>query len=216
MFVDSLSFELPHKTCFKDFSATVYADDRIALIGDNGSGKTTLLKQILTHCSATPIGWMPQDFNEPEHLTVRAILNNAEQAAQDLLERLETEANYEEILEAIEQIDAFNWEVRVEKVLEEMRLTPLANRLYGQLSGGERMRLKLAKMLLRRPEVLLLDEPTNHLDQEMRSWFASFLNQWKGAAILVTHDLDLLMQWPNQIWCLEKGAVNLFSGTYSD
>jgi ATPase subunit of ABC transporter with duplicated ATPase domains len=227
-----LSFELPHKICFENFHATVHDGDRIVLIGDNGSGKSSLIKILLGETlpsrgsmllsANTRVGYLPQDFDEEDSLTVWEVVTAPVRkelegvAKLDTLDPEEKPQVYEALLQELIQKEAFSLESHLEELLEKMHLSDKKSSPYHTLSGGERMRLKVAKLLAADPELILLDEPTNHLDLPTRQWLMNFLTSWRGAAIIISHDYDLLELWPEKIWSIERGQVITFDGSYSD
>lgn len=227
-----LSFKLPHKLCFEDFHAVVHDGDRIVIIGDNGSGKSSLMKIFAGEDQSSSgkiqladglrFGYLPQDFDEAEDSTVWEIATSPvhrEIQALKELDKLDPEkeaAAYASLLEDLVSKDAFSLESYIKIVLDRMQLSEKKDRAYGTLSGGERMRLKIAKLLTVNPDLILLDEPTNHLDHSTRKWLSEFIHSWKGAAIIISHDYDLLSSWPKKVWSIENGEVITFDGSYHD
>lgn len=219
-----LCLVLPHKTCFANVSARVHQGDRIALIGDNGSGKSSLLKGLLDkHPYVTGqvqsqgrIAYLPQDPSFPADSTVWSAAATEVQGLLDALENLEDSETYEECLDYLIAHEAFDIEARLEALLDEAGLLQERNRLACTLSGGERMRLRWVSLLISQPDLLLLDEPTNHLDGRQREWLVKQLNAFKGAVIMISHDLDLLQSWPQQIWQLHREEMRCFNGIYSE
>ncbi len=216
--VDGLTVEFGGTTLFKDVSFAINEKDRIALMGKNGAGKSTLLKIISGTKSATRgkvsaprdavIAYLPQHLLANDSRTV------FEEAAQafaqvfemqheidDLNNQLSTRTDYEsaEYYEIIEQLSALsekfysieeiNYDAEVEKILLGLGfLREDFNRPTGEFSGGWRMRIELAKILLQKPDLLLLDEPTNHMDIESIQWFEDFLINSAKAVIVISHD----------------------------
>ncbi len=229
---------------FSGVDLRVEAGDRIGFVGANGAGKTTLLR-ILAGVEAPTtgtvarkrgltVGYLPQDPPPAGEQTLRAamlevFLDLQEQAvALAELERRLAEAaagqdGYEALLEAygqaqlaFEAAGGYDYEVRIRQVLgglgfnEDEHDKPLAH-----LSGGERTRALLAKLLLQEPDLLLLDEPTNHLDLEAVEWLEEMLLRWKGALVVVAHDRYFLDKVANRIWDLNFGRVEAYRGNYS-
>jgi len=216
--VDGLTVEFGGTTLFKDVSFAINEKDRIAVMGKNGAGKSTLLKIISGTKSATRgkvsapkdavIAYLPQHLLANDSRTV------FEEAAQafaqvfemqheidDLNNQLSTRTDYEsaEYYELIDQlstlsekfysIEEINYDAEVEKILLGLGFVREDfNRPTGEFSGGWRMRIELAKILLQKPDLLLLDEPTNHMDIESIQWFEDFLINSAKAVIVISHD----------------------------
>jgi len=216
--VEQLTVEFGGSPLFDEISFLVNPKDKIALVGKNGAGKTTLLrifsgKQLPTKGKITipkdlTIGYLPQHMIHNEGTTV---MQEAEKAFEhitdlqldiermnvELVERTDYESNaYQELLERLTQanerlqiIGNGNFYAEIEKTLLGLGfLRTDFDRQCSEFSGGWRMRIELAKILLQRPDVLLLDEPTNHLDIESIQWLENFLTTSNGAIVLVSHD----------------------------
>ena len=206
--IDGLTVEFSGTTLFKDISFTIGDKDRIALMGKNGAGKSTLLKIIAGVRSATrgrvtvgeggKVGYLPQ------HLQVedgRTLVEEASRAFEHLFEierriaalneQLTTRTDYESesymrlieevtaISEKFYAVDLTNYQEDVERILLGLGF---------EFSGGWRMRIELAKLLLQKPDLLLLDEPTNHLDIESIEWLEDFLMNNAKAVMVISHD----------------------------
>jgi ATP-binding cassette, subfamily F, member 3 len=216
--VDGLTVEFGGTTLFKDVSFAINEKDRIALMGKNGAGKSTLLKIIAGIKTATRgkvsapkdavIAYLPQHLLTNDS---RTVFEEAAQAfahvfemqheIEALNEQLSTRTDYEsaEYYEIIEQVSALsekfysieeiNYDSEVEKILLGLGFVrDDFNRPTGEFSGGWRMRIELAKILLQKPDLLLLDEPTNHMDIESIQWFEDFLINSAKAVIVISHD----------------------------
>jgi ATP-binding cassette subfamily F protein 3 len=216
--VDGLTVEFGGTTLFKDVSFAINEKDRIALMGKNGAGKSTLLKIIAGTKTATRgkvsapkdavIAYLPQHLLTNDS---RTVFEEAAQAfahvfemqhkIEALNEQLSTRTDYEsaEYYEIIEQVSALsekfysieeiNYDSEVEKILLGLGFVrDDFNRPTGEFSGGWRMRIELAKILLQKPDLLLLDEPTNHMDIESIQWFEDFLINSAKAVIVISHD----------------------------
>ena len=216
--VDGLTVEFSGSTLFENISFQVNESDRIALMGKNGAGKSTLLKilagvQNPTRGSVTApkgmvIAYLPQHLMTEDHRTVFeeaslafeelfAMEREIDRMNQELSERTDYESDsYMELIEKVStlsekfySIEETNYEADVEKTLLGLGFVREDfNKPTSQFSGGWRMRIELAKLLLRKPDVLLLDEPTNHLDIESIQWLESFLVESGKAVIVISHD----------------------------
>jgi energy-dependent translational throttle protein EttA len=239
--IEGLSKAYAKREVLKNIWLAFYPGAKIGVIGSNGAGKSTLLrimalqeKDFLGTARLTPgftIGFVPQ---EPKLDDTKTVLGNVEEAVADtrtLLARHEEISNklsepldgdeMEKLLEELgqvqEKIDAANaWELdrQLEIAMDAMRLPP-GDTDVKKLSGGERRRVALCKVLLQRPDLLLLDEPTNHLDAESVAWLERHLQEYPGTVVSVTHDryfLDNVAQW---ILELDRGEGHPFKGNYS-
>ncbi len=226
---------------FADLSFTLYEGERVALVGINGSGKTTLLEILaggqypdagsVHKAGDIRLGYLPQipDFDPGGTLweameAVFADLQAQERklraleramASSDETERERAIAQYGRKLEAFEQAGGFIYEARIGQVLgglgfEESEFHQPA----AHLSGGQRTRALLARLLLERPDVLLLDEPTNHLDIEGIEWLEDQLKGWEGAMIVVAHDRAFLNTIATRVWELTQGRIETYRGNY--
>ena len=216
--VDGLTVEFSGSTLFENISFQVNESDRIALMGKNGAGKSTLLKILagvqnptrgsVTAPKGTVIAYLPQHLMTEDHRTVFeeaslafeelfAMEREIDRMNQELSERTDYESDsYMELIEKVStlsekfySIEETNYEADVEKTLLGLGFVREDfNKPTSQFSGGWRMRIELAKLLLRKPDVLLLDEPTNHLDIESIQWLESFLVESGKAVIVISHD----------------------------
>ncbi|NLE01090.1 MAG: energy-dependent translational throttle protein EttA [Fibrobacter sp.] len=231
----------PKKEVLKDISLSFYYGAKIGIIGVNGSGKSTLMKimaGIDTEFqgeawieSGRTVGYLPQEPQLDETLDVRGNVELAVKKTRQLLEEFEevsarfaeelTDEEMEKLLERQsklqDQIDASDaWELdrHLEIAMDALRLPP-GDANVKTLSGGERRRVALCKLLLEKPDLLLLDEPTNHLDAESVAWLERHLREYSGSVILVTHDryfLDNVVEW---ILELDRGRGVPWKGNYS-
>ena len=225
---------------FWDVSFRIARGDRIALVGPNGVGKTTLLKLIagleaptagrIHRARRLRIGYLPQEAELAGHRTLRQEMLTvfADLRAQEAeLRRLEREMadparrdralkRYGKLLEEFELAGGYDFEHRIDRVLtglgfrEDEHRYPLAI-----LSGGQKTRALLAKLLLQEPDLLLLDEPTNHLDLAAMEWLEDYLSEWKGSFVVAAHDRYFLDKLVEQVWELEFGHLEQYPGNYS-
>ena len=221
------------KTVLKDISLSFLPGAKIGVVGLNGAGKSTLLKifagkidDFLGEARAADgikVGYLSQ---EPELDPEKDVLGNAMEGVAEkkaILDRYnEIAANYsdetaDEMTSLQDQIDAQNlWDLdsQVEQALDALRCPP-GDSSVEKLSGGEKRRVALTKLLLSKPDILLLDEPTNHLDAESVAWLERYLKEYAGCVILVTHDryfLDNVTEWTLE---LDRGQGVPYKGNYS-
>ncbi len=221
------------KQVLKDVSLSFYPGAKIGVVGLNGSGKSTLLKIMAGEVSdfigeawaadGIKVGYLAQ---EPELDGEKDVLGNAMEGVAEkkaILDRYnEIAANYsdetaDEMTALQDQIDAQNlWDLdtQVEQALDALRCPP-GNESVAKLSGGEKRRVALTRLLLAKPDILLLDEPTNHLDAESVAWLERYLREYAGCIMLVTHDryfLDNITKWTLE---LDRGQGVPYEGNYS-
>jgi energy-dependent translational throttle protein EttA len=221
------------KTVLKDISLSFLPGAKIGVVGLNGAGKSTLLKILAGQITdfvgeAWPadgikVGYLPQ---EPELDPDKTVLENAMEGVAEkkaLLDHYNELANNyseetaEEMAKLQDVIDAQNlWDLdtQVEQALDALRCPP-GDGAVASLSGGEKRRVALTKLLLSKPDILLLDEPTNHLDAESVAWLERYLKEYPGCVILVTHDryfLDNITDWTLE---LDRGEGVPYKGNYS-
>ncbi|HMN36126.1 MAG TPA: energy-dependent translational throttle protein EttA [Hyphomicrobium sp.] len=221
------------KTVLKDISLSFLPGAKIGVVGLNGAGKSTLLKIMgglmddyvgeAWAADGIKVGYLPQ---EPELDPEKDVLGNAMEGVAEkkaILDRYnEIAANYseetaDEMTQLQDQIDALNlWDLdsQVEQALDALRCPP-GEADVTKLSGGEKRRVALTRLLLSKPDILLLDEPTNHLDAESVAWLERYLKEYPGCVILVTHDryfLDNITEWTLE---LDRGQGVPYKGNYS-
>jgi ATP-binding cassette subfamily F protein 3 len=243
--VDRISVVHGGRTLFQDVSFQISPGDKVGLIGKNGAGKSTMLKLILginqpdegsvSRNKEISIGYLPQEMPLPEG---KSVYEETSQAFADLLamdsdlEKINAELtnreDYEseeysdlihrqsEITEALNSGGWYEISMKVEKVLHGLGFeTEDFKRPTSEFSGGWRMRIELAKILLQSPEVLLLDEPTNHLDIESIQWLESFLKEMNVAIVLISHDIAFLNSICNRTIDITHGRIYDFPLPYS-
>jgi sulfate-transporting ATPase len=229
----------PKKQVLKDIYLSFFYGAKIGVLGLNGAGKSTLLriiagveKDYLGEISAQKgitFGFLPQEPELDPQKTVREIVEEGARSTVDLLKRYEAvsnqlsepDADFDTLLEKQaklqEQIDHLNaWDIdsKLEQAMDALRCPP-ADTPVSVISGGERRRVALCRLLLQEPDVLLLDEPTNHLDAESVAWLEQHLSQYKGTVIAVTHDRYFLDNVAGWILELDRGEGIPFQGNYS-
>ncbi|MBP1552932.1 MAG: ABC-F family ATP-binding cassette domain-containing protein [Oscillospiraceae bacterium] len=221
-------------------SAVVNENDRIGIIGENGAGKTTLLNMLMgilendegeiIFADNVTIGYLKQtDGLNPintlykEMETVYSEVFNAIKDIELIEKQLAVTPNDEQLIEKhhglqniIYSRDGYNTDFHIKKMLNGMGFTEEEHsKMVGVLSGGERTRLNLAKLLLENPDILILDEPTNHLDFDTLTWLEDYLSSYKGAIITVSHDRFFLDKLVKRIWEVEDSYLYEYKGNYS-
>ncbi|TNE36128.1 MAG: ATP-binding cassette domain-containing protein, partial [Alphaproteobacteria bacterium] len=229
------------KQVLKDIHLSFYPDAKIGVVGVNGAGKSTLLKVMAGvekefSGEAWPakwarVGYLPQ---EPQLNGDKDVLGNVMEAVAEtkgLIDRFEEIslkfaepmddeemnnliAEQAEIQEKIDAADAWDLDSKIEMAMDALRCPP-GDAEVANLSGGEKRRVALCKLLLEGPDLLLLDEPTNHLDAESVAWLEHYLVDYKGAVVLITHDRYFLDNVTGWILELDRGEGIPYQGNYS-
>jgi ATP-binding cassette subfamily F protein 3 len=225
---------------FWDVDVSIAHGEKIALVGDNGVGKTTLLRILIglepptggqvSRMKGVRIGYLPQNAdligNETPWQICSAVFQEL-QNMQSRLRRLEAllaqpEADdeilerYGRLLDAFEHAGGYRYEVEIGAVLSGLGIDEVhAHRPLDQLSGGQRTRTLLARLLLEKPDILVLDEPTNHLDLQAIEWLESYLQSWPEALIVVSHDRYFLDRVATKMWDLTFGHLEVYPGNYT-
>ncbi len=238
--INNLTFEIGARALYDDANWHIKPGDKVGLIGANGTGKSTLLKIIVGEYAPTSgtismakdikIGYLNQDLlsyhSEKSilHVAMEAFTrqNQLHTEIENLLKKLETDYS-DDILNKLsdkqlefEALDGYNIEFRAHEILaglgfsEDEQQRPLAT-----FSGGWRMRVMLARILLQTPDILLLDEPTNHLDLPSIKWLENYLQAFEGAIVIVSHDRYFLDRIINKTVESRKGKLTLYAGNYS-
>ncbi len=219
-------------------SFTVDAGDRLALIGSNGAGKTTLFRMIegkvqpddgsIIRHSHVIIGYLSQNMEEQDTggntLKSREIIDLEKEMA-DIEIELSASGHkdvsplltrYAQITAKYESLGGYGFEQRMIEVLNGLGLTAEdLTRPVSQLSGGERMRISLARLIVQKPDLLLLDEPTNHLDTQAMEWLEEYLQKYSGAVFLISHDRYFIDRVASDVIELENGQIKTYKGNYS-
>lgn len=226
---------------FNHIKGEVMEGQRIGLVGRNGEGKSTLLNILAGTLQPTDgsvkwkkgirIGLLEQSPDEPDELTVEqlmlAVFSELTTMQEHLakMEKLMEDASPEEIDRLLArygtlqdefiQRGGYELDMKIDQVLNGLKIKQLKYERWGHLSGGEKTKIGLAKLLLQQPDLLLLDEPTNHLDLDAIEWLGAFISHYKGTIVLVSHDRYFLDETVTHIWELDQGDLIQYSGNYS-
>lgn len=237
--VTDLTKTYGEKTLFDHLSFLIHEKDRIGLIGINGTGKTSLLNIIagvdsgdgdlaaIQQPSDYQIGYLSQNQTFDENITIAEAVfqgdspiikavKNYELALAALSENGLDEGvqrRYTQAEEAMNKQDAWTADTNAKIILQKLGIPTLEKKI-GELSGGQLKRVSLAQVLIEAPDLLLLDEPTNHLDYETIEWLENFLNNYRGAVLMVTHDRYFLDRVTNRIFELSFGKLYEYKGNY--
>ena len=231
----------PNKQVLKDIWLSFFYGAKIGIIGLNGSGKSTLLKIIagidknyqgdVAFSPGYTVGYLAQEPELDNSKTVKEVVQEGVQEVVNLMKEYEEVNNrfsepmsdeemnklierQGELTELLDQHDAWELDAKLERAMDALNC-PDADASVATLSGGERRRVALCRLLLQEPDILLLDEPTNHLDAESIQWLEAHLHQYKGTVIAVTHDRYFLDNVAGWILELDRGEGIPWKGNYS-
>ncbi|RTL13008.1 MAG: ABC-F family ATP-binding cassette domain-containing protein [Flavobacteriaceae bacterium] len=244
--VNDIAVEFGGTTLFSDITFAINENDKIALMGKNGAGKSTLLKIVagankptrggISAPSDAVIAYLPQHLLTSDNCTVMEETSkafsevlNMKKEIDDINEQLTVRTDYEsdeymkliervsELSEKFYSIEEVNYEAEVEKVLKGLGFEREDfTRLTSEFSGGWRMRIELAKILLKKPDLILLDEPTNHLDMESIQWLEEFLINQAKAVMVISHDRAFVDNITNRTIEVTMGRIYDYKAKYSD
>ena len=240
--LENISRQNGHQILFIEASAALQRGEKIGLVGPNGAGKTTLFRMITGQDlpdegqvgvdRGVTIGYFSQDVGEMSgHSAVAEVMEGAGPVSQVAAELKELEAamadpdrldeieqlveRYGEVQGRFEELDGYALEGRAREVLAGLSFTEeMMDGDVGNLSGGWKMRVALARILLMRPDCMLLDEPSNHLDIESLIWLESFLKGYEGAILMTSHDREFMNRIVNKIIEIDAGSLTTYSGDY--
>src|SRR3954465_11289120 len=240
--LDNVSKQNGHQLLFIEASAALHRGEKVGLVGPNGAGKTTLFRMIngeeapdegqVSLDRGITIGYFSQDVGEMAGRSavaetmdgagpvaeVAAELKSLEAAMTDPDRADEMESileRYGEVQHRFEELDGYALEGRAREVLAGLSFNQeMMDGDVGNLSGGWKMRVALARILLMRPDVMLLDEPSNHLDLESLIWLEQFLKDYDGALMMTSHDREFMNRVVNKIVEIDGGTLTTYSGNY--
>jgi len=240
--LESIGKQNGKQLVFIDASAALQKGEKVGLVGPNGAGKTTLFRMItgeelpdegqVSVDRGVSIGYFSQDVGDMSGRSVVAeVMDGAGPVSELMAEMAELEAamgdpdrademdaiieHYGEVQGRFEELDGYSLDGRAREVLDGLSFSQsMMDGDVGALSGGWKMRVALARILLMRPDVLLLDEPSNHLDLESLIWLESFLNNYTGAILMTSHDREFMNRIVNKIVEIDAGTLTSYTGNY--
>ncbi len=229
--VENLTKSFGVRVLFKDVSFGIDQGNKVAIVAKNGNGKSTLLKIIcgledkdsgnVIFRNGIRVDYLEQAENFKDDVTIfNEVLSTDTPQAQAInlynkaMMSSEDMELYERAFEQMNHTNAWDYEVKVNQILSQLKLDN-KHQLIGELSGGQKKRLALAKILINEPDIMILDEPTNHLDLDMIEWLESYLSQSKSTIIMVTHDRYFLEVVCNTIIELEDQTIYKYNGNFS-
>ncbi|MEH7350294.1 ribosomal protection-like ABC-F family protein [Gottfriedia acidiceleris] len=233
----NIEIELNGKTIFKNGNLDIKEGERVALIGENGVGKSTFINAILgniplkkgmlqNHYSKDEIGWLLTDEENQENFSAREVIESFDQERYFVKKNLEKYvldlsneenlAKYNESLSKYLELDGYDWETKIDQVLKKFQLPQeLWNIPFSHLSGGQKTKVKLAKVMMKQPKLLILDEPTNHLDTESIQWLTEWLQNFKGSVLFISHERQFIDDVATVTVELTENGTFKYNGGYS-
>ena len=240
---ENMSFGFSGGSLLEAVDFSIHETERIGLIGGNGEGKTTLIRLLLGELNPESgsifkkngirIGYLPQNggydslntvYGEMQEVfaqdkrdiqTLRELEKEIAKTQENTSEYRALSARYEAVNKRISARDSYNVDVKIRTVLNGMGFGDRYEQVISTMSGGEKTRLKLCRLLLEDPELLILDEPTNHLDMKTLFWLEEYLSTYKGAILTVSHDRYFLDKLVTHIFEIENKKLFVFKGNYS-
>ncbi|MEO3402331.1 ABC-F family ATP-binding cassette domain-containing protein [Mucilaginibacter sp. CAU 1740] len=228
---ENLGHQFHDNWLFKNVTIGINRGRKVALVGVNGAGKSTLLKILggtikptegkVVQARDLNMGYLEQDPNFKNAVTISDYIFHADDVQQQLIRRyeelMENEPDnakaIEKIMEEMSEVDAWEYEYKIKTILGRLDIHHL-NQKITTLSGGQKKRLALAKLLIEDPEVYILDEPTNHLDIDTIEWLEKLLTEGNKTILMVTHDRYFLDNVCNEILEIDRGKIQPYNGSY--
>ena len=232
--VDSISVSFDTRRVLDEISFSVNQGDKIAFIGGNGAGKSTLFKvvkgivrpdsgRVILHGNTT-VGFLSQNMDEQDlsSATLKPRdMTDTEIRLKQIEEELATDSSrekldeYAQVTSKYEAMGGYDYEFRIKEALAGLGLRDLSERTdLMTLSGGEKMRVCLARLIVERPDILMLDEPTNHLDADAIEFLEDYLGSYGGSVFVITHDRHFIDSFANRVIELDGGRITEYRGNY--
>ncbi|SFH19962.1 ABC-F family ATP-binding cassette domain-containing protein [Pontibacter chinhatensis] len=229
---ENISKSFGDRWLFKNLSFGISQGQRVVLVGVNGSGKTTLLNVLagklppdegsVSVRKEISIGYLGQNPEFDEELTVQQTIFAMQNETLQLIKEYEAaianpntgDEKMQKLMERMDELQAWDFEVKVKQILSKLGITNLDAKVK-HLSGGQRKRVAMARVLIEEPDMLILDEPTNHLDLDTIEWLEGMLSTQNTTLLMVTHDRYFLDKVANEIAELENGEIYTYKGNYS-
>ncbi|MFN8357731.1 MAG: ABC-F family ATP-binding cassette domain-containing protein [Spirosomataceae bacterium] len=226
---ENIARNLGERWLFRNVSVGVSQGDKVAIVGKNGSGKTSMLDVLagihlpddglVSVRKGVRVGYLPQNPVFDETLTVVDTLFSGESPVLKAIKAyekalLKSDDSLTQAMEQMEQLKAWDYEAKVKQILGKLGISDFDKKV-SQLSGGQRKRVAMARILIDSPDLLIFDEPTNHLDLETIEWLEGYLSTQNTTLILVTHDRYFLDKVCNEIWELTDGRIYRHKGNYA-
>ena len=226
LFINDLTYRIAGRTVLDKVSLSIPAGHRVGLVGPNGTGKSTLFKLVsgelvpdtgeITMIKGASMGMVRQDLPEDDTPLIDVVLA-ADTEREALMKEAETAEDPDRIGHILNEIGAYDAPSRAATILAGLGFNEKAqNSPISSFSGGWRMRVALAAVLFKQPNLLMLDEPTNHLDFEAMVWLENFLMRYNQTLIIISHDRDILNKTVSHIVHLEHQKLTLYTGTYDE
>jgi len=220
----------------KGISFEIYKGEKVGLLGRNGSGKTTLFKVItedepyesgsVSKASGKKVEVLAQIPIFDEDDTVEDILRSSFKEISEIqkaMKKIEGDADpkvlarYGKLMEQYDLLGGYEVDVKVDKICNGMNISDsMRESLFSLLSGGEKTRVNLARILLRDCDILLLDEPTNHLDIDSREWIEDAVQDFEGTMLFISHDRYFLSKFASKVWSMENSGITAFNGGFNE
>lgn len=229
---ENISKSFGDRWLFKNLNFGISQGQRVALVGVNGSGKTTLLNVLagklppdegsVSVRKEVSIGFLGQNPEFDEELTVQQTIFGGQGEVLDAIRAYEvaianpdtSAEKMQQLMERMDELQAWDFEIKVKQILSKLGIHNLDQQIK-QLSGGQRKRVAMARVLIEEPNMLILDEPTNHLDLDTIEWLEGLLSTQNTTLLMVTHDRYFLDKVANEIAELDNGELYTYKGNYS-